>query len=112
MTLNLVSPTWGISGEGNEEITRYIMCCQNPGGSSSLATTTTVEATAKPTTPQPSKNPTNSPIPKDIDAYELEDIGYEHNAETSWGCIFSGIVMSCHTSAPIVIDNACVMLSG
>ena len=32
MSLNLNSPTWGISGEGNEEITRYIMCCANQGG--------------------------------------------------------------------------------
>eukprot|EP00579_Thalassiosira_antarctica_P029645 CAMPEP_0202030230 /NCGR_PEP_ID=MMETSP0905-20130828/64388_1 /ASSEMBLY_ACC=CAM_ASM_000554 /TAXON_ID=420261 /ORGANISM="Thalassiosira antarctica, Strain CCMP982" /LENGTH=1463 /DNA_ID=CAMNT_0048594023 /DNA_START=42 /DNA_END=4433 /DNA_ORIENTATION=- len=32
MNLNLVSPTWGISGEGNEDITRYIMCCANQGG--------------------------------------------------------------------------------
>ena len=32
MTLNLVLPTGGISGEGNEEITRYIMCCVNQGG--------------------------------------------------------------------------------
>ena len=30
--LNLVSPTWGISGEGNDDITRYIMCCANQGG--------------------------------------------------------------------------------
>ena len=88
MTLDLVSPTWGILGEGNEEITRYIMCCRNIGGSSLLATATTVEATAKLTTPQPFKNPTNSPIPEDIDGYELEDIGYKHDAETSWGCIF------------------------
>ena len=73
----------GNIGEGNEEITRYITFCWNPGGSSALATTTTVEATAKPTTPQPSKNPTNFPIPEDIDGYELEDIGYEHDAETS-----------------------------
>ena len=88
MTLNLVLPTGGISGEGNEEITRYIMCCRNIGGSSLLAIAIAVEATAKLTTPQPFKNPTNSPIPEDIDGYELEDIGYEHDAETSWGCIF------------------------
>jgi len=68
--------------------TEAMMCCRNIGGSSLLATATTVEATEKLTTPQPFKNPTNSPIPEDIDGYELEDIGYEHDAETSWGCIF------------------------
>ena len=30
----------------------------------------------------------NSPIPESIDGYKLKDIGYEHDAATSWGCIF------------------------
>ncbi|KAL7519187.1 hypothetical protein ACHAWX_003976 [Stephanocyclus meneghinianus] len=28
--LNLISPHWGLTGEGNEEITRHLMCCQDP----------------------------------------------------------------------------------
>eukprot|EP00986_Skeletonema_menzelii_P003794 scaffold1223_cov148-Skeletonema_menzelii.AAC.1 len=30
MTLNLDTPTWGITGEGNEEITRHLPCCTPP----------------------------------------------------------------------------------
>lgn len=30
MVLNLISPHWGLTGEGNEEITRHLMCCRDP----------------------------------------------------------------------------------
>ncbi|KAL3801053.1 hypothetical protein HJC23_002346 [Cyclotella cryptica] len=28
--LNLIAPHWGLTGEGNEEITRHLLCCQDP----------------------------------------------------------------------------------
>ena len=30
MTLYLETPTWGVTGEGNEEITRHLPCCTSP----------------------------------------------------------------------------------
>lgn len=39
--LNLVSPSWGKSGVGNEEMTRHVMCCTDPD---SIAVTDAEEA--------------------------------------------------------------------
>mmetsp|Transcript_27007 Transcript_27007/g.57005 ORF Transcript_27007/g.57005 Transcript_27007/m.57005 type:complete len:693 (+) Transcript_27007:57-2135(+) len=37
MSLYLESPTWGMSGMGNEEITRSIMCCVSPEGEADVS---------------------------------------------------------------------------
>lgn len=28
--LNLINPSWGLTGNGNEEMTRHVMCCKDP----------------------------------------------------------------------------------
>ena len=33
MVMNLNNPLWGLTGEDNEEMTRHIMCCQDPNSS-------------------------------------------------------------------------------
>lgn len=30
MVLNLVNPSWGLTGQDNEEMTRHVMCCKDP----------------------------------------------------------------------------------
>lgn len=48
-------PEWGVSGEGNEGMTRNIVCCAD--------VVTTAEPTAKPT-PKPTNKPTSKPTPQ------------------------------------------------
>lgn len=30
MVLNLINPSWGLTGQDNEEMTRHVMCCRDP----------------------------------------------------------------------------------
>ena len=46
MTLYLESPSWGMTGEDNEEITRHIPCCTSPKTPSDNPTTEIYEATS------------------------------------------------------------------
>jgi len=84
MTLYLDTPTWGVTGEGNEEITRHLPCCTSPF-LPTYAPTKLDDDTASPDIPTLSNT---SPLENgDTNIYEIAAKEYKpmwFNRSTGW----------------------------
>jgi hypothetical protein len=87
MTLHLETPSWGITGQGNEEITRHLPCCSSPYLPTYSPTTKFFDVGPTASFEFPTSSNTLHSANGEMNSYELAAMEYEpvwYDRSTGW----------------------------